>query len=86
MADRRLSGDTRAEVRKIVQRGSRKATRGLDTTEEIENHGVDDAAIARIWSALSMMVVLSKVCSMTLNSLPERLVRAAAATKEPKPE
>jgi hypothetical protein len=48
--------------------------------------GVDDAAIARIWSALSMTVVLSKVCSMTLNSFPERLVRAAAATKEPKHE
>ena len=33
-----------------------------------------DAATARIWSALSMTVVLSKVCSMIVNNLEERVV------------
>ena len=71
---------------RLFSEGPEKPSEGWIPLKKSRITGVDDAAIARIWSALSMTVVLSKVCSMTLNSLPERLVRAAAATKEPKPE
>ena len=69
-----------------LSEGPEKPSEGSIPLKKSRITGVDDAAIARIWSALSMTVVLSKVCSMTLNSLPERLVSAAEGTKQPKPE
>jgi len=36
--DRCFAGDTRAEVRKVAERGSRKIIRETRTVEEIDNH------------------------------------------------
>lgn len=71
---------------RVVKEGPEAASERLTPLNKSRITGVVDAAIACIWSALSMTVVLSKVCSMVLNNFPEKVVCAAAVTKELKPE